>query len=59
MLHRLEHLPAIHQHVRVVGALMTPLTLHGVTLTPISDKEVSGLETMVLQTVRLSRGSLG
>ena len=38
---------------------MTPLSLHGVAVAPVTDRDLKGLETMVLQAIwgatRLSR----
>ena len=42
-----------------VNTLVTPLSLHGVAVAPVTDRDLKGLETMVLRavwgTTRLSR----
>ena len=56
---RLPHLPAFQQRVCAVSTLVTPLALQGVAVAPALDRDLLGLETMVLRVVlgatRLSR----
>ena len=58
VLRRLPYLPTF-QRVHAVSTLVTPLSLHGVAVAPVTDRDLKGLETMVLQAVwgatRLSR----
>ena len=55
----LPHLPAFQRRVRAVGTLVMPLALHGVAVAPVMDRDMLGMETMVLRAVwgatRLSR----
>ena len=59
VLRRLPHLPTFQRRVHAVSTLVTPLSLHGVAFAPVTDRDLKGLETMVLQAVwgatRLSR----
>ena len=59
VLRRLPHLPTFRRRVHAVSTLVTPLSLHGVAVAPVTDRDLKGLETMVLQAVwgatRLSR----
>ena len=59
MLRRLLHLPTFQPRVHAVSTLVTPLSLHGVAVALVTDRDLMGLETMVLQavwgTTRLSR----
>ena len=45
--------------VHAVSTLVTPFSLHGVAVAPVTDRDLMGLETMVLRVVwratRLSR----
>ena len=45
---RLPRLPAFQWRVLAINMLVTPLTLHGVAIAPVSNKELSGLETVAL-----------
>ena len=60
VLRRLPHLPAFQRRVRAISTLVTPLALHGVAVAPVTDRDLLGLETMVLWAVwgatRLGRG---
>ena len=59
VLRRLPHLPTFQRRVHAVSTLVTPLSLHGVAVAPVTDRDLMRLETMVLQAVwgatRLSR----
>ena len=59
VLRRLPHLPAFQRRVRGVSTLVTPLALHRVAIALVMDRDLLGLETMVLRAVwgatRLSR----
>ena len=58
VLRRLPHVLTF-QRVHAVSTLVTPLSLHGVAVAPVTDRDLKGLQTMVLQAVwgatRLSR----
>ena len=51
VLRRLPHLPAFQGRVRAASTLVTPLALHGVAVAPVTDWNLLGPETMVLQAV--------
>ena len=48
----LLHLATFDRRARTVSALVTPLALHGVAVTSVSDSHLGGLETAVLRSVR-------
>ena len=49
MLRRLPHLPAFQRQVRAVSTMVTLLAPHGVAVAPATDRDLLGLETMVLR----------
>ena len=51
VLRHLPHLSVIQPRVRAVNTLVTPLALHGVAVAPMTDRDLLGLETMVLRAV--------
>ena len=51
LLRRLPHLPTFQRRLHAVSTLVTPLSLHGVALARVTDRDLMGLETMVLQAV--------
>ena len=51
MLRRLPHLPAFQRRVRVFSTLVTVLALHGVAVAPVTDRDLLGIETVVLRAV--------
>ena len=51
VLRRLPHLPTFQQRGRAVSTLVTPVALHGVAVAPLTDRDLMGLETMVLRPV--------
>ena len=49
VLRRVPHLPAFHGWVRAVRTLVTPLAVHGVAIAPVTDRDLVGLEILVLR----------
>ena len=51
VLRRLPHLPTFQWRVHAVSTLVKPLSLHAVAVALVTDRDLRGLETMVLQAV--------